>query len=269
VILRRLPARELDPSEYLDGANAAFGTLGGAAFGSWGDPALFAWAFRDDAEILLLDDARGRSLAGTGVTFRTLRNGKRAAIMTGSWTLPEARGQGAFSSLVRATREIAAERDGVMLGFVRGENPSARGLATAGAVMWPAFYCRSTAAPALPAVELEPLDPDPSLFSSSFVYTPDQWRAQFLGRPKARIECLGVGNEWAAIIESAVEFDRVHAVSDAAALPQLAARAHAAGRRLFWYTTRPPTMTCEWTDGFLASLPDVAIEWDLQNGDRM
>jgi GNAT superfamily N-acetyltransferase len=261
VNLRRQPARELDPREYLDGANTAFAM--------WGDAALFAWAFRDDAEILLLDDAAGRPVAGTGVTFRTLRNGKCAAIMTGSWTLPKARGQGAFSSLVRAVCEIAAERDGVMLAFVRSENPSARGLVTAGAAMWPAFYCRSTVPPALPSPELVPVDPDPSLIPSSFVYTPEQWRAQFLERPNARIECLGLPGSWAAILERSDEFDRVHAVSDPAALPHLAARAHAVGRRLFWYTTRPPTMPCEWTEGFVAALPSAAIEWDLQNGDRM
>jgi GNAT superfamily N-acetyltransferase len=267
--LRRCPARELDPREYLEGANAAFGTSGAAAFVTWGDAAFFAWAFRDDAEILLLDDAAGRPVAGTGITFRTLRNGRRAAIMTGSWTLPEARGQGAFASLVRAVREVAAECRGVVLGFVRGENPSARGLATAGAAMWPAFYCRSTAAPALSTPEPEPVDPDPALFSSTFVYTTEQWHTQFLARPHARIECLGLPGSWAAVLERSDEFDRVHAVSDPAALPQLAARAHAAGRRLFWYTTGSPTMSCEWTEGFLASLPSAETEWNLQNGDRM
>ncbi len=228
-----------------------------------------AGGFRDDAEILLLDDAAGHPMAGAGITFRTLHDGRRAAIMTGAWTLPEARGLGAFSLLLRTVCEVAAECNGVMLGFVRGENVSARGLVTAAAAMWPAFYCRSTAAHDLPPPRLEPVDPDPSLFPSSFVYTTEQWHAQFLARPHARIECLGLRGSWAAIVESAADFDRVHAVSDPAALPPLAARAHARGRRLFWYTTQPPAMACEWTDGFVGSVPDAAIEWNLQNGDRM
>src|SRR5258708_7176852 len=167
--------------------------------------------------------------------------------MTGSWTLPQARGGGAFSRMLQATCEIAAERHAVVLGFGRAENASARRFVAAGAAMPPAFYCRSTEASASPAMEIEPLDPDPSLYPSSFVYTTEQWQTQFLARPNARIECLGRACIWAAVVERASEFDRVHAVSDENALPELAARAHAAGRRLFWYTTRRPAIECEWT----------------------
>jgi hypothetical protein len=261
VILRRIPAHDAEPPEFLAGANAAFG--------AWGDAAFFAWAFRDDAEILFLDDAQGRAVAGSGITYRTLRDGQPAAIMTGSWTLPQARGEGAFSTMLQATCEIAAERHAVVLGFGRMENASARRFVAAGAAMPPAFYCRSTEASALPAMELEPVDPDPSLFPSSFVYTKEQWQAQFLARPNARVECLGLPGALAAVVERSDAFDRVHAVSDASALPQLAARAHTAGRRLFWYTTQRPAMACEWTDGFLASLPPVGSAWTFQNGDRM
>lgn len=261
MILRRVPARDAEPSEFLAGANAAFG--------AWGDQAFFAWAFRDDAELLFLDNGDGRAVAGSGITYRTLRGGQHAAIMTGSWTLPQARGRGAFSRMLQATCEIAAERNAVVLGFGRTENASARRFVAAGAAMPPAFYCRSTEAPASPAMELEPLDPDPSLFPSSFVYTTEQWHAQFLARPNAQIECLGLPGTWAAVVERSNEFDRVHTVSDASALPHLAARAHAAGRRLFWYTTQRPTIACEWTDGFLASLPPAVTSWIFQNGDRM
>lgn len=264
--VRRAPARDVDPREYLDGANAAFGR--------WGDAAMFTWAFRDDAEILFLDDGERRATAGTGITWRLLSDGRHAAIMTGSWTLPEARGRGAFSQLFQATREIASERDAVLLAFVRADNASARVLAAGGAEMHPTFYCRSTVASSV-AEELDALDADPSLFTTlgmtrvTFVYTPDQWRAQFLLRPNARIECVGRRGEWAAVVESTADFDRVHALSDDAFLPQLATRAHACGRRLFWFATRRPILECEWTDGFLASLPGVTTGWDLQNGDRM
>jgi len=261
VRLRRLAARDADPREYLAGANAAFG--------SWGDEAMFAWVFRDDAELLLVDDDdAGRTVGGTAILHRTLHSGGRAAIMGGSWTLPEARGRGVFTSMVEAIRAIAAERGAVFLAFVRRENASSRRFEALGAAMHPTFYCRSTVASRY-AVELEPLDPDPAMFPSSFRYTEDQWRAQFLERPNARIECVGRRGEWAAVVETSEDFDRVHAISDLAALPLLAAHAHACGRRLFWFATRRPEMECEWTEGFLAQLPAAATEWELQNGDRM
>ena len=108
-------------------------------------------------------------------------------------------------------------------------------------------------------------DSEASPFPSSFEYSPDEWRAQFLERPGAPIEYIG-----AAVVERTDDFDRVHAVSDPSALPQLAARAHASGRRLFWYTTSPPSLACEWTDGFIAAIPELPItDFVFQNGDRM
>lgn len=258
--LRRLAARDADPHEYLDGANTAFG--------GWGDLAMFAWVFRDDAELFFLDDATGRPVAASGITWRRLRDGQRAAIMTGSWTLAAARGQGAFTRMLDATRAAAEERGAAVLAFVRSENPSRRRLAAAGAGMHPSFYCRSTKTPEI-AVDLDILEPDPASFPTGFLYTPAQWRTQFVERSDAHIECVGQRGAWSAVVERAAEFDRVHLVSDDAALPHLTARAHAAGRRLFWYATRPPAMECEWTDGFLASLPVTVISGAFQNGDRM
>jgi GNAT superfamily N-acetyltransferase len=257
--LRRVAARDIDPREYIDGANEAFG--------HWGDIPLFTWVFRGGAEILFLDDEQGRVIAGSGITWRTLQGGQKAAIMTGSWTRPEARGHGAFSRMVQATIDVAAERNAVVLGFVRAENASARILEAAGAAMHPTYYCRSTVTLAAPG-ELEQIEPDPAMFRSSFVYTPSEWRAQFLERPNAPIECIGRRGAWSAVVERAPEFDRLHALSDDSALPQLAARAAAVGRRLFWFTARRPAIDCEWTDGFLAQWPAALSEWDLQNGDR-
>lgn len=258
--LRRLAASAVHPQQYLEGANLCFG--------HWGDEATFRWVFRDDAEMLFIEDQAGRTIAASGITWRTLRSGLRAAIMTGSWTLPQARGLGAFSSMLEATRAAALERNAVVLAFVRMENASRRRLAAAGADLHPTYYCRSTRA-AQTAPPLDTVDPDPALFPSDFLYTADEWRMQFLRRPNADLECVGHRGTWAAVIERASEFDRVHAISRTDALPLLAARAHARGRRLFWFATRPPAFECEWTDGFLASLPPLVTEWAIQNGDRM
>ncbi len=257
--LRRVAASEIDPREYIEGANMAFG--------HWGDLPLFTWVFRDGAEILFLDDERGRAVAGSGIVYRTLGSGQRAAIMTGSWTLPEARGRGALSRMAQATFEVATESNAVTLAFVRAENASARIVEAAGMAMHPTYYCRSTGTVDFPE-ELDEIDPDPSMFRSSFAYTSREWRTQFLERPNARIECLGRRGAWVAVVENTPEFDRVHALSDEAALPQLAARAQGRGRRLFWFTARLPAIDCEWTDGFLGQRPMALSDWELQNGDR-
>lgn len=277
--LRCVPAAEVDAAVFIRGANAAFG--------SWGDEALFDWAFRRGprvrpADLLLLDD-RGRTVAGSGITYRTLRHAlggtRLAAIMTGSWTLPEQRGRGAFTTMITATCDVAQAIGAVVLGFGRMENASRRRLDAAGAALHPAFYCRSTRAPE-PSAPLDRLEVDPESFAtragSTFLYAPDEWRLQFVDRPGAHIECLGRRGQWAAIVESAGDSDRVHALSDVAALPVLASRAHARGRRLFCYTTVPAVarelaaLGFECTDGFLATLPGSPLsDWSFQNGDRM
>ncbi|MEO8380616.1 MAG: hypothetical protein ABI779_13200 [Acidobacteriota bacterium] len=258
--VQRHAAAAVDPDLYLAGANACFG--------HWGDAATFDWVFRDDAELLFIHDAAGRAVASSGITWRTLPDGRAVAIITGAWTLPQARGMGVFSALIEATRLIASEKNAVMLGFGRMDNTSGRRLQAAGSDLHPTFYCRSVGSP-VQEQPLQILEPDAELFPTGFRYTPAAWRVQFLQRPHASIECLGRRGEWAAILERTPEFDRVHALSHIEALPLLAARAHAHGRRLFWFTTQPPTMECEWTDGFLGTFPPSFNLGEFQNGDRM
>ena len=258
--IRRVLAAEVDPAEYLAGANLAFG--------QWGDEATFAWAFRG-GEILFLDDDSGRPVAASGVNYRTLLDGRQVAIITGAWTSPAARGIGAFAQLIEATHVAARERDAITLGFGRMDNSSRRRVEASGARVHPTFYCRSLAPDAEPE-SLDHLDPAAFHFPTAFRYTPAEWRTQFLDRPHALIECLGRPGEWAAIVERASGFDRVHAASHDDALPALAARAHAAGRRLFWFTLTRPSLACEWTDGFLSTFPPADVSaWEIQNGDRM
>ena len=252
--LHRAPAAEADRAAYLAGANRSFG--------AWGDEATFAWVFRGDAEVLLVEE-EGEIVAGAGIVRRTAKTGETFAIMSGAWTSAEARGRGLFTRMIEEIRAIAQESGAAFLGFVRAENASSRVLRQMGAALHPAWYCRSIVA-ANREVEWHAVDPDPAIFPSTFRYTPAEWRVQFLQRPHARIECIATEGG-AAIVESAEEYDRVHAVSDERLLPLLAAR----GRRLFWYTTRPPAMPCEVTEGFVATLPPRTIEWQLQNGDRM
>lgn len=265
VNIRRVRASDVDPQEYLRGANESFG--------NWGDEAMYRWAFRDDAELLFVDDG-GVTIAASAILYRTLIDGSRAAIIAGSWTLPAARGRGAFAQILETTFAIAQERNALLLGFGRRENASARRFDAAGAGMHRSFYCRSTGGGS--GESITAVEPDFASFRSSFRYTIDEWQTQFLFRPHAQIECIGVEGEWSAIVERTHDFDRVHAITDAMKLPLLAARAHAANRRLFCYVTRAAdaeflaTHGFEWTEGFVSTLPASPItDWDFQNGDRM
>lgn len=258
--IRRVPAGDTDPADYLAGANLAFG--------HWGDEATFAWAFRG-GELLFLDDDNGRPVCASGINYRTLLDGRQVAIITGAWTSPAARGTGAFAQLIEATHNVARERDAITISFGRMDNPSRRRVEAAGARIHTTFYCRSLAPDAEPE-PLDPLDPGPFHFPTVFRYTPEEWRTQFLERPHALVECVGRRGEWAAAVERTTDFDRVHAVSHDQALPALAARAHATGRRLFWFTLTPPSLACESTEGFLATFPPADVSaWEIQNGDRM
>jgi hypothetical protein len=261
--LRRVLASDADPADYLTGANLAFG--------NWGDEQTFAWAFRD-GEILFLEDASGQPVAASGINYRALVDGTPIAIISGAWTSPAARGTGAFARLIEATHLAARERHATTIAFGRMDNISRRRVEDAGAQIWPTFYCRSLpqSSPEGPPPSLDHLDPGMYAFPSSFRYTSEEWRRQYLERPHATIECVGQPGEWAAIVERAADFDRVHAVTDKTALPLLAARAHAEGRRLFWFALKQPSLPCEWTDGFLSTFPPADVTaWSLQNGDRM
>jgi GNAT superfamily N-acetyltransferase len=267
--IRHVRAADADPHEYLRGANESFG--------EWGDEATYRWAFRDDAELLFVDEG-GVTIAASAILYRTLIDGGRAAIIAGSWTSPAARGRGVFARILETTSAIAHEQNALLLGFGRSENASARRFDAAGAGMHRSFYCRSVTAHERESIGN--VEPDfASLMrrnGTSFRYTLDEWQTQFLFRPHAQIDCVGVEGEWCAIVERTHDFDRVHAITDATKLPSLAARAHAADRRLFCYVTRIAdaellaTQGFEWTEGFVSTLPSSPItDWDFQNGDRM
>jgi hypothetical protein len=278
--LRLLPVVAADARQFVSGANLAFG--------DWGDERFFDWAFRRvvagrAADILLLEDG-DRTIAGSAIVYRRMHcpNGEQlAAVICSSWTLPAARGRGAFTRMLAATCDIAGANNAIVLGFGRMDNASRRRFEALGAGMHPTFYCRSipTVSSADPEnlTEIEIMDAEPKLFPSAgsgFLYESAEWRAQFIERPGS-IECLGVRDKWAAIVEQAPGFDRVHAISDVRALPRLATRAHARGARLFFYRTQPPVtelagFAFEWTAGFLPTLPASRItDWSFQNGDRM
>ena len=306
-----------DERAYLEALNACFG--------HWGGRAMFDWCFArpgagraPEVLSLWLD---GRVVAGSAISYRRvgLRGGTEltAGIMTGAWTLPEARGAGAFTRLIRASRaQVSGHGTPLLLAFVTATNASCRRLRSEGAELLPTFYCRTDRAtrPIDSGVSERPLDAlDHREFqrdrgATRFLYTADEWLAQFVHRP-GDIRAFERPGVWQAIVERTDAFDRVHALTASAtawadAVDALTARALAHGRNLFVFTTR--TIEADAlrrrgfavTDGFLTALAaDAALlsdalgvprrsaepyrlfgdprspwflgQWALQNGDRM
>ncbi len=306
-----------DEQIYLDALNVCFP--------EWGDRAMFDWCFSRQVAGRAPDVMRlwvdGRAVAGTAISYRrvALRGGAEvtAGIMTGSWTLPEARGAGAFTRLIGASREQAACRGGaLLLAFVTAANPSCRRLRSEGADLVPTFYCRSEHSVPLPLLDIHEHPRErrvDTVFQADrpetrFLYSGDEWTAQFVNRPGDVCVLEGPGL-WMAVVERTSRFDRVHALAAApahwtTAIDALAARAATGGRHLFVFTTSASEAAAlrrrnyAIVDGFLAEFVTSASRlehafggprpngdpqglladpqspwflggWALQNGDRM
>ncbi len=213
-------------------------------FPGWGSERQFAWCFerevgarRADLMVLRLE---GELLAGSAVTYRIVRlangNPMRVGIMTGSWTLPAARGQGCFSRIIEESVGLSrAARGAVLLAFVTEDNASCRRLLAAGSAAFPTRYlvCEAGLRKSEAPVELRGADQDFLLQAwalresqatgqTRISYTADQWRSQFLERSGEcsllQAEALG-----AVAVEEVGHFVRVQATAlrSGAALPQL------------------------------------------------
>ena len=262
---------------YLDGLNACFG--------SWGDLDQFAWVFERSSgshppdRMAIIDD--GEFLAGSAISYRLVRlpNGASMAvgIMTGSWTLPIARGRGIFTTIIEESRQRAEELGcGLLLAFVTHDNPSRRALERAGSALFPTWYVfgapegitpASAAFEEAPSVDEYGVAREAALgrFVRFHYPTLEAFEGQFLQRPmpvEVRRYPSGV-----ALVERGADSDRVLShrseVSRAALLEEIASNAAGHGRRLFQLTT------CEGVPRYLAGKPGfltalVASEPDLR-----
>ncbi len=220
---------EVNPSgiatEYLRSLNSCFA--------HWGDRKNYAWAFERRAgsfnpDLMALRRG-GELLAGSAVSYRkiSLPNGQIAdvGIMTGSWTLPAARGQGCFSRIIGESIRLAKEKNAaLLLAFVTDTNASYRRLADAGAALFPTSYVVSDADMPRPATALKIHEiPDAEMFLKRmgnftgvlrkngihfFYPDPDEWRSQFLQRPLTT-EILDIEGFGWCVMEKADGVDRV------------------------------------------------------------
>lgn len=213
-------------SEYLRCLNICFP--------GWGDARMAQWAFRravapDPLPDWMVLREGDELLAGSAVSYRsvTLPNGGvvRAGIMTGSWTLPAARGRGCFARVIEESVAMTQERQGaLLLAFVTEDNPSCRQLLKAGAAAVPTSYfftnlddSTQKAEPELSIAGVDNLPDAVALWAKSregkcrFAYSSlNDWKGQFLERP-GRVDAVRDASGAFAILERTSTTDRIQA----------------------------------------------------------
>jgi hypothetical protein len=260
-----------------------------SCFPGWGDQRAFEWAFGRTVggprvDRMLLTEA-DEVLAGSAVSYRTLRlaDGRSTlvGIMTGSWTLPAARGKGAFTQIVEESVRLTRAHGGaLLLAFVTQTNASFRRLEAAGSTLFDTRYLSSQAGvtgavPTLACREVAAADA-PEWFprfmaarppGARFDYAaPAEWAGQLLRRPGGTtlfdVETLG-----AAVVEMHGDFDRLQALAPlhadlrAPLVRYFLERAQSRGRRLFVFESdvaRADVLVATGLDaapGFLTALP--------------
>lgn len=234
------------------------------SFGNWGDRKQFEWVYHRDCGVgaadLFLARYKGEDVGGTGVTYRRAVDAKgqeaKLAIMTGSWVLPAARGQGCFSRFVQTMIGAAQKRkSALLLGFAFKANKSYSRLLAAGFASIDTFYLRdaqeySKREELAPLSELCVGDRSPSLWRAKpddclgFQYSLERWKEQFLGGPYPKA-FLEPGDGSTALVEEAHGFLRVLALSlppsgrKQEVLEYLLALAKSRHQRLFLFTMDP------------------------------
>jgi hypothetical protein len=237
-----------------------------ACFPGWGDQQMFDWAFSRQMHgqpptdyILLSED--GETLAGSGVSYREVLLPNDAAItvgiMTGSWTLPAARGRGFFSRMIEESIKITAARKGALLiAYVTADNPSCRALLKSGAAAFPtSYFSRQPEAGAVAASDETLAEvtniPDQLIarwrqqyvgFARFGYQAADDWRSQFLYRP-SRPRVLARNADEFAMIDEHGDTDRIVAYLGAQSkfpsglLRAVFSRAASRGKKMFAFSS--------------------------------
>lgn len=278
---------------YLDGLNVAFD--------GWGDESLYDWVFRRTAgsrradQIVLRTD--GELLAGSGVSYRRIRGpGEEfgVGIMTGSWTLPAARGKGCFARIIEESRVLSGERGcEYLIAFVTHDNASRRRLEAAGSLMIPSRYIFTSEDEVSSTLEVDEASIDhQSLWQRIEADRDGNWHfaypdvgdfvGQCIDRPNPT-RCLVAGTA-TVVIEETATADRVVVASYGGEAPgdvlaAVAHRAHESDRRFFAFAMgdlEVPGLTSK--EGFLTILSTGADleaqdayprKWRIDAGDRM
>ena len=291
------PLARGEEADYLAGLNTCFP--------GWGGERRFDWCFRRTTDApaadLFASFAGDRMVAGTAVTYRKVRLPRgetgTAAIMTGSWTLPEARGRGLFGQMVELSRRQARRQGCVMLlAFGAAANGSSSTLRRTSVAANPAHYLNLAVGVAAPVPgdvrELAPeealaaFDVQPEAWDAArMAYSAAAWKGQMLERPEATT-ALALPTGLVAIVERTPGVIRLLDVSTRAAAPFADAVASLAGWAasqelgVFAYTLDEQVAGRLVEMGFspapgalyqIACLPETPTigRWWIANGDRM
>ena len=244
-----------------------------ACFPGWGDERTFDWAFsrrmlgQPPSDYILLSED-GETLAGSGVSYREVLLPNDAAItvgiMTGSWTLPAARGRGFFSRMIEESISITAARKGaLLLAYVTADNPSCRALLKSGAAPFPTSYFSRQPEAGTGTTSAETLaevgDISDELISrwqqqyvgfARFGYqATDDWRSQFLCRP-SRPRILAHHTGEFVMIDEQGDTDRIVGYLGAQGkfpcglLDAAFSRAASRGKKMFVFSSDPDLSEC-------------------------
>ncbi|MCH3883141.1 MULTISPECIES: GNAT family N-acetyltransferase [Tenacibaculum] len=118
-------------------------------FNNWGDIKDYQWVFNrtigdKKSDIIIIKDEEGEVIAGSGVTYRQIKNENGDVFyigtMTGSWTLPKARGKGCFTQIINLSKDLCKKNNVPFLtAYVMETNPSYRRLKSEGSALINSF----------------------------------------------------------------------------------------------------------------------------------
>ena len=302
----------VNPGDLDAEVGAAFLTR---CFGTCWTGAMYRWylqrSFAGEPPDRLILTEGARVVAVCGVVYRRLRtqDGElhRVGVAIAGGTLPAARGRGYYARVLQAVVERSAARGcAALLGFVRADNTSGRGLLRLGATAVPSAYLvsRNRSPPPQTGIlrlrDAEAADDwplraaaraRPPAAPAGFHY-PDAsaWRSQIVDRPDA-VQALRIGATCRAVVERVADTDRLQwldgeARERLAAIRAVVTRARRHGRRFFMYSTCPHEtqaarrlgltahpgymMVLPLEARFAATVRDWAgMSWRVQSGDRM
>lgn len=279
---------EINPSDVED----AFLLGLNRSFGHWGDRSTYAWGFEREvgarAADLIVLRGDGVIVAGSAVSYRVVQHDGNqivVGVMTGSWTLPEARGRGAFGQMIHESRTLTAARGGsLLIAFVTHENASRRRLVAAGCAEVPTWYVASDpdTPPPSRAAAVEPTAaPAQELFrahldwqaggsGASVIYPSiEVWASQFLVRPLPVEVVRAAGAR--CVVERGTTSDRVlwtDGRDGPAALAALLKRAIESERQLFLFTMDPALARVGADLGMLAKPGSLTVLETLDEGNE-
>lgn len=231
-------------------------------FPGWGNTINYDWTFKKDfglrnADFFLIEN-EGEVIAGSALTYRTVAmpNGQTFVhgTMTGSWTLPAARGKGCFSVIIQESEKLVASHQyNFLTAYVTESNASFRRLEAAGSYLVPTNYIACTIPETDEAFEItEVVSPSVAVYeklyhlrneqvkySLHYSYTLEEFIAQFIDRAEGKSRIVTLGDDYCILSETATTFRILYSSSyQFAFLQQLRMWAKSQQKNLFFFTTK-------------------------------